>query len=65
MSLTGLALAKVVASGVGIAAAAGAAAVATGNGHMLVMAMQHVPGWSHAHTVLSNLSQKMPWNHSS
>lgn len=63
MPLTGLALAKVVASGVGIAAATGAAAVATGNAHVLVAAMQHVPDWTHAHSVLSNLSQKMPWSH--
>ena len=63
MTLTGLALAKVVASGVGIAAAAGATAVATGNAHVLVEAMQHVPAWTHAHAVLSHLNQKMPSSH--
>lgn len=64
MTLTGLALAKVVASGVGIAAAAGATAVATGNAHALMMAVQHVPTWTHAHSVLTNLGNRMPWNHS-
>lgn len=62
--MTGLAVAKGVAVGVGLMAAAGTAAVVTGNGHVLTMALQHVPGWTQAHTVLTNLNQKMPWNHS-
>ncbi len=58
MSITGLAIAKGVAASVGIAAATGAAAVATGNAHGLTIALQHMPDWTHAHTVLSHLTQK-------
>ena len=57
MSLTGLALAKIMLVTVGVAGAAGAVAVATGNAHGLVMALQNVPTWTHAHNVLSHLSQ--------
>lgn len=55
MSLTGLALAKTIIAGLGVTAAVGGAAVATGNVHGLAIALQHVPGWTHAHTVLQHL----------
>ncbi|MCL4336804.1 MAG: hypothetical protein M1129_00675 [Candidatus Thermoplasmatota archaeon] len=57
MSITGLVIAKGVAASVGIAAATGAVAVATGNAHGLAIALQHVPTWSQAHSVLSHLVQ--------
>ncbi len=57
MSITGLAIAKGVAASVGIATATGVAAVATGNLHGLAIALQHVPTWTHAHSVLSHLAQ--------
>lgn len=55
MALTGLALAKTIAVGVGLATATGAAAVATGNVHGLTIALQHMPSWTHAHSILSGL----------
>lgn len=55
MSLTGLALAKTIIAGLGVAAAVGGTAVATGNVHGLTIALQHVPDWTHAHTVLQHL----------
>ena len=58
MTLTGLALAKTVAVGVGLATATGAAAVATGNAHGLTIALQHIPSWTHAHSVLSGLMHR-------
>lgn len=57
MSITGLAITKGILATVGVATATGAAAVATGNAHGLVVAIQHIPSWTHAHTVLSHLSQ--------
>ena len=57
MSLTGLALAKIVLVTVGVVGATGAVAVATENAHGLAMALQHVPTWTHAHNVLTHLSQ--------
>ncbi len=58
MTLTGLALAKTIAVGAGIATATGAAALATGNAHGLTIALQHIPSWSHAHSVLSGLMNR-------
>ncbi len=57
MSITGLTLAKGIAASLGIATATGAAAVASGNVHGLTIALQHVPTWTHAHSVLSHLVQ--------
>ena len=57
MSLTGIALAKSIIAGLGITAAVGGVAVATGNVHGLTIALQHVPGWTHAHSVLQNLTK--------
>ncbi len=58
MSITGLAIAKGIIAVAGVATAVGAAAVATGNAHGLSIALQHVPSWTHAHSVLSHLFQK-------
>lgn len=58
MPLTGIALAKTLAVGVGLATATGAAAVATRNAHGLTIALQHIPSWAHAHSVLSGLMKR-------
>lgn len=58
MSITGLAVAKAAALGIGLTAATGVAAVATGNAHGLAIALQHIPSWTHAHSILTGLSHK-------
>ncbi len=57
MAITGLAIAK------GLAVAAGVTGTAVAAAHVgnligLTNALNHVPAWTHAHTVISNLIQK-------
>lgn len=57
MVITGFAVAKGLAIAAGVAGATVAAAHA-GNLIGLTNAFGHVPTWTHAHTVISNLMQK-------
>jgi hypothetical protein len=57
MSITGLAIAKVVAVGLGVTAT-GAVAVKSGDLNGLSVALQHVPVVAHAHAVLSGLIKR-------
>ncbi|MCL4447891.1 MAG: hypothetical protein M0Z77_10465 [Thermoplasmatales archaeon] len=57
MAITGLVVAKGLAVAAGVAGTTIAAAH-VGNVIGLTNALQHVPTWTHAHTVISSLIQK-------
>ena len=59
MTITGLVVAKAVLVSLGVAMGIGVAAAATGNLHGLTVALQNVPSWTHAHSVLNRLFQGM------
>ena len=59
MVVTGLAIAKAALTAIGIGGA-GVAAVAVGYPHGLEVALQNVPGMTHAHSVLEGLWHSFP-----